>query len=114
MPIILDQELYDEVKEDADAKYKKHSAYKSMWIQKEYKNRGGKFKDDGKERELTRWKKEQWRDVGGLDYPVYRPTKKINKKTPLTPDEIDTLNLLEQIFLKQILRGEFNLPKFKK
>jgi len=43
---------------------------------------------------------------------VYRPTKRINKKTPLTPDEIDPANLKEQIVLKQKLKGKKNLPSF--
>ena len=106
--------LYKKVKEYADTIYKKPSAYKSGFIVKTYKENGGGYIDDDKPKNLTRWFKEDWKDVGGLDYPVYSPTKRINKKTPLTPDEIDSLNLLEQIFLKQILKGEFNLPKFKK
>lgn len=114
MPIIENQSLYDEVKKDADSKYKKHSAYKSMWIQKEYKKRGGTFKDDGKERTLERWESEKWQDVGGKDYPVYRPTKRISKATPLTVSEIDPKNLVKQVALKQVIKGEANLPAFVK
>ena len=36
-----------------------HSAYRSAQVIKEYKKRGGEFKDDGKERKLTRWFKEE-------------------------------------------------------
>jgi hypothetical protein len=50
--------------------------------------------------------------VGFKDYPVYRPTKRINKNTPLTVFEIDKKNLQKQIKLKQIIRGNKNLPKF--
>jgi hypothetical protein len=48
-----------------------------------------------------------------LDYPVYRPTRRVSKKTPLTASELDPTDLKKQILLKQIIKGEFNLPKFK-
>jgi hypothetical protein len=54
-----------------------------------------------------------WQDVGGLDYPVYRPTKRVSEKTPLTTSEINPSNLKKQISLKQEIKGEYNLPKFK-
>jgi hypothetical protein len=114
MPIILNQELYDEVKAEADKKYKKNSAYKSGWIVKTYKERGGEYKDDNKTKDLKRWFKEDWKDIGGQDYPVYRPTKRISKDTPLTADEIDPEQLKEQIKLKQQIQGNKNLPKFMK
>jgi hypothetical protein len=112
--IILDQKLYDEVKADADKKYKKNSAYKSGWIVKTYKERGGEYKDDKEPKDLKRWFKEDWKDIGGQDYPVYRPTKRISKDTPLTADEIDPVQLKEQIELKQQIKGNKNLPKFMK
>jgi len=114
MPIILNQELYDEVKAEADKKYKKNSAYKSGWIVKTYKERGGEYKDDDKPKDLKRWFKEDWTDIGGQDYPVYRPTKRISKDTPLTADEIDPEQLKKQIVLKQQIQGNKNLPKFMK
>jgi len=61
---------------------------------------------------LDRWKKEKWQDIGGKDYPVYRPTKRVSKDTPLTASEIDPDNLKKQIKLKQEIRGDYNLPKF--
>jgi len=48
-----------------------------------------------------------------MEYPVYRPTKRVNKETPLIPDEIDYENLLQQILLKQKIKGKKNLPPFK-
>jgi hypothetical protein len=45
---------------------------------------------------------------------VYRPTKRVNKNTPLTIDEIDPANLKEQIALKQLIKGKKNLPPFLK
>jgi hypothetical protein len=113
MPIILDQNLYDLVKKQADKIYDKSSAYKSGWIVKTYKESGGKYKDDGKPKNLGRWFKEKWTDIGGKEYPVYRPTKRINIKTPLTADEIDPKQAVKQIALKQIIKGKSNLPQFK-
>jgi len=112
MPIIDNPALYEHAKSIADQKYSKPSAYKSGFIVKTYKEMGGTYTDDKKPKNLQRWFKESWQDVGQLDYPVYRPTKHVNKKTPLTPDEIDKNNLIQQIILKQIIKGK-NLPKFK-
>lgn len=114
MSKILDTILYNKVKKEADKKYKKPSAYKSGWIVKTYKERGGMYQDTNKEKNLKRWFKEKWKDVGGKEYPVYRPTIRINKKTPLTVNEINKNNLKKQIQLKQKIKGKKNLPKFKK
>jgi hypothetical protein len=111
MPIVNNPKLYEKAKKIADEKYKKPSAYKSGFIVKTYKEMGGTYSEDGKEKPLARWYKENWMDVGGKDYPVYRPTKKVSKKTPLIPSEIS--NLKEQIKLKQKIKGKYNLPPFK-
>jgi hypothetical protein len=113
MPIIIDKELYDLVKEEADHIYKKPSAYKSGYIVRRYKSLGGRYKDDDKPKELKRWFREKWTDVGHQDYPVYRPTIRINESTPLTADEVNKKFLKEQIKLKQIIKGDKNLPPFK-
>ena len=113
MPIIDNQSLYDKVKQEADAKYKKSSAYKSGWIVKRYKDLGGTYSGDRKPKLLKRWFKEEWKDVANLPYPVFRPTVKVSKKTPLTPNEIDRKNLIEQSLLKQKYKGDKNLPPFK-
>lgn len=112
MPFIVNQTLYNQVKDDADKLYKKPSAYKSGWIVKTYKERGGTYEDDNQPKNLERWFKEKWGDIGGKDYPVYRPTKRITKGTPLTVDEIDPKQAKKQIALKQIIKGESNLPPF--
>lgn len=113
MPIVLDQELYDSIKKEADQKYDKPSAYKSGWIVKTYKQRGGTYQDDNKPRNLGRWFKENWSDIGGKDYPVYRPFKRVSKETPLTAYEIDPVQARKQIALKQEIKGKANLPPFK-
>jgi len=61
-----DSELYKTVKREADRKFKEPtSAYKSMWIAREYKKRGGKFEGDKKDSRLYKWfRVEKWYDVG--------------------------------------------------
>jgi hypothetical protein len=113
MPEVVDKALYEAVKHQSDKIYDKPSAYRSSWIVKTYKSLGGRYKDDGKPKNLERWHKEEWEDVGGKDYPVYRPTKRINAMTPLTVDEIDKEDLKKQIARKQIIKGESNLKPFK-
>jgi len=127
MPIIDNQKLYNQVKHLADKLYSKPSAYKSGFLVKKYKELGGTYSDDedapspkaSKQRatpspkNLKRWFQEDWKDVGDKEYPVYRPTKRINKDTPLTPNEIKPSNLKKQIDLKQIIMGNYNLPKFE-
>ena len=114
MTIVLDKELYNIVKLQADKIYQKPSAYKSMYIQKRYKELGGRYKDDHSEKPLSRWKNEKWESVNNFGYPVYRPRIRINKKTPLTVNEIDKKNLKQQINLKQKIKGDKNLPPFQK
>jgi hypothetical protein len=81
---------------------------------KKYKSLGGTYSDDGKNKNLGTWFKEKWSDVGNKEYPVYRPSIRINKNTPLTINEIDPKNLIQQIKLKQIIKGKSNLPPFKR
>jgi len=110
----LDKKLYEKVKQYADTIYEKPSAYKSGFIVKTYKQMGGTYSGTKTKEGLSRWYKEEWKDVGKKDYPVYRPTKRINKNTPTTVNEIDSKNLKKQIKLKQIIKGDKNLPPFKK
>lgn len=115
MPSIIDNpELYSKAKQIADEKYSKPSAYKSGFIVKTYKELGGTYSGKKDNTGLASWFKENWKDIAGLDYPVYRPTKRVTKNTPLTPEEIDPKNLLKQILLKQKIKGENNLPAFVK
>jgi hypothetical protein len=110
-----DPALYEKAKAIVNKSYPKHSAYRSGAYVKKYKEMGGEYEDepDGK-RPLERWFKEDWKDVGNKEYPVYRPTKRISKDTPLTPDEIDPENLKLQVKEKQKIKGERNLSAFKK
>jgi hypothetical protein len=112
MPIPANPTLYAKVKKKADQVYSVPSAYKSGWIVRTYKSLGGTYTDDHKPRTLRRWFKEKWADIGHLAYPVYRPTRRISKKTPLTAQEIDPRQAKRQIRLKQQLHHQ-TLPPFK-
>ena len=112
----LNKKLYEKVKREADKKYDRPSAYKSGYIVKKYKSLGGKYagKKDTDEG-LSRWFKEEWTDLNPKgDYPVYRPTKRITKDTPLTADEIDKKQLKRQIKKKNKGKENITLPKFEK
>jgi hypothetical protein len=86
--------LYEKVKKKVIAKNPKHSAYRSGQIVKQYKAAGGKYsgkKDSGKG--LKRWFKEDWRtEKGKKTYKeggtIFRPTKRVNEKTPTTMKEL--------------------------
>ena len=80
--------------------YKKPSAYKSGFIVKKYEEMGGKYKDDNETKNFKRWFNEKWGDVGNKSNPVYRPSVRINSKTPLTTKEINRDNLQKTKILK--------------
>lgn len=114
MPIPADKKLYEAVKKKIYSIYKVPSAYRSGALVKEYKKQGGTYLGKQKKSEgLMGWFKAKWKDVGNQTYPVYRPTVRVNKSTPLTVSEIDPKNLKEQIKLKQKIKATKNLPPFK-
>jgi hypothetical protein len=120
MPTPLNQDLYDNVKKKIMKSYKKNSAFASGAIVKEYKRQGGKYKEDGKPRPLARWFDEKWVDINPIigvmkddAYPVFRPTIKVNSKTPTILQDIPIERLKQQYKLKQKIKGEKNLPKFQ-
>jgi hypothetical protein len=102
MDNIINKDLYKKAKEKADETYKKHSAYKSMYIQKVYKELGGKYKGKKNKEGVKRWNKEEWIQVkpylesgkklvcGGSERQnkVCRPLKRINDKSPITIEEL--------------------------
>jgi len=114
MPIINQPELYEAVKQHAATIYPKSSAYRSGWIVKTYKSLGGTYSEDNKPKKLKTWFKEKWQNVANENqYPVLRPTVRVNERTPLTVAEIDPSNLKKQISFKQKIRGVKNLSPFK-
>jgi hypothetical protein len=100
---ILNPKLYEKAKKEADKVYSRHSAYKSMFISKKYKELGGKYKTTKKKSGSTdNWTNEEWiqvipyltkgeKIVCGLDNKknkVCRPLKRINSNTPITINEL--------------------------
>ena len=103
MENIKDKKLYELAKQIADNVYERHSAYKSMYIHKVYKELGGRYTTPNKNTKgLTRWLKEEWIELtpylkenkivkcGSADYKykVCRPLYRVDKNTPITIDEI--------------------------
>jgi hypothetical protein len=97
-----DQKLYNKTKKRLYKKIPKHSAYRSGLLVKKYKKnftkKYGKTKQPyigkkNKKTGLSRWFNEEWKNQRGeIGYKykndVYRPTKRITKKTPITFDEL--------------------------
>ena len=111
----MDKTLYNKVKREANQKYKTHGAFKSGWIVKTYKERGGRYKGNKTTKGLSAWFKEDWRNVASnKQYPVYRPFKKINKDTPLTIYEISPTHIKAQIKEKQKIKSRKLKPFLKK
>ena len=118
MPRPLNPELYEKARKVVNAIYEKPSAFRSGALVKLYKHWGGRYADDHHERTLARWFKEEWQDVNPHktkgSYPVFRPTVRVNKRTPLTVSEVDPSNLRRQSRRKQKIKGEHSLKPFIK
>jgi hypothetical protein len=69
--------LYEKVKKEASRKFKSPTGvYRSSWIVREYKKRGGRYKGSRpKSSGLKRWYKEKWVD---LKRPIKTSSGKIN------------------------------------
>ena len=107
---ILNPRLYKKAKLIADDVYERHSAYKSMFIQKKYKELGGKYSTSKDTKKVKDWKNERWIQIepyvrdrkvipcGKENNPkACRPLKKINEKISIH----DIMNKYTQ---KQILK----------
>jgi len=103
MPEPSDKKLYEQVRKAVYKLYKKPSAYRSGALVKKYKLQFSKKYGARKKPYLSskkptrtglaRWYKEDWRNQRGqVGYSkrgdVYRPTKRITKKTPKTFSEL--------------------------
>jgi serine/threonine protein kinase len=109
-----DKKLYEKVKKLADKKFtSKSGIYRSSWIVREYKKRGGEYVGNKpKMSGLKRWYKENWIDLNRpiknkkgkitgykscgrpeiskeYKYPLCRPSKRISSKTPKTYLELN-------------------------
>lgn len=100
---IIDKDIYEKARKIADKTYERHSAYKSMFINKKYKELGGRYKTNKKKKGKTdRWNDEEWiqvipylkkgeKIVCGKDNKknkVCRPFKRVDKETPITIGEL--------------------------
>lgn len=97
-----DLKLYNKTKKNIYKKYPKHSAYRSGILVKTYKNHFKKKYGSRKKpylgkkptkKGLKRWFNEKWvnqRGEVGYKYKsdIYRPSKRITKKTPKTHKEL--------------------------
>tara|TARA_A100001015_G_C15003832_1_gene719781 strand:- start:1310 stop:2020 length:711 start_codon:yes stop_codon:yes gene_type:complete len=85
--------LYNKIKAQVYKKIPKHSAYRSSIVVKNYKAAGGGYSGSKEKGGLTRWHKEKWRNQRGKEGyqkkgDIYRPTKRVSKKTPITMSEL--------------------------
>ena len=95
----VDSAMYNRIKRAVVAKNPKHSAYRSGQMVRQYKaafkkKYGSKSPYTGSKAKgnLTRWYKENWKtEKGKKTYKeggtIFRPTKRISKKTPATMSE---------------------------
>ena len=110
-PIPENKKLYAQVKEEADLRFlAPTSAYKSAWIVKTYKDRGGTYAKNTscanpKLCGLRKWFAEKWVNLAAAKpgrepppcgrahasirgaYPVCRPMYRVTKDTPVTVGE---------------------------
>lgn len=98
---VLNPDLYRKARKKADETYKKNSAYKSMFIVSTYKKLGGKYSGKKENKGVKRWNNEKWIQVVpflesgkkiacgfGSDSKGCRPSKRIDKETPITIQEL--------------------------
>ena len=98
---VLNPDLYRKARKKADETYKKNSAYKSMFIVSTYKKLGGKYSGKKENKGVKRWNDEKWIQVVpflesgkkiacgfGSDSKGCRPSKRIDKETPITIQEL--------------------------
>lgn len=93
-----DQKLYDRIKRKVYKEMPTHSAYRSGQLVQRYKEAfkkkyGDKKPYSGKSNNLKNWFKEEWKtQQGSTTYKkkgdIFRPTKRITKKTPTTFKEL--------------------------
>jgi hypothetical protein len=120
---IIDKELYNKVKTDASKKFmSKSGIYRSAWIVREYKKRGGRYSGQKPNNTgLKRWFKEKWIDLNdptGIqkcgrssynpkrNYPLCRPSIRITSKTPKTVFEVEPKSIIKNLYIKKRIKGD--------
>lgn len=143
MPQPTNKKLYSQVKSLANKKFKSPSGiYRSSWIVREYKKRGGKYSGSpNKNSGLKRWFREKWIDINrpvnkgrsfksrGKNiryskcgrssskrgkYPLCRPSRRINSKTPRTYMSLSKYSIKNAKMLKQKYKYRRNVSFDKK
>ena len=131
---VVNKKLYLKAMGQVYPRYKRPSLYRSMALQKEYINLGGKYKGDKPKKggDGKKWLKEEWVQVvpfletgkkikcgEGREKKGCRPTIKIDSKTPMTIQELikkhGKSKLLEFAKKKKAnmdLRANWNLLEF--
>ena len=131
-----DKKLYNYVKSLANKKFmSKSGVYRSSWIVKEYKKRGGLYKSKKSKSNtgLKRWYKEKWVDLNrpiknskgkiigykscgrksvksnSKRYPLCRPTKRVSPQTPRTYKQISKKSLSKAKREKERVKGSKNI-----
>lgn len=134
----VNKSLYKYVKRLADKKFlSKTGVYKSSWIVREYKRRGGKYsgkRPSYKSSGLRRWYKERWIDLnrpirnskGKIvgykscgrksaklrskgSYPLCRPSKKVTLRTPKTVKSLSKRSIIRAKRQKSKLKHRGNV-----
>ena len=123
-PQPTDMKLYNKVKARVYKKIPKHSAYRSGIVVQKYKNsfkkkHGNKKPYTGKKTKkkgLSRWFAEEWTNQRGkIGYKyksdIYRPSKRITKKTPVTHGELSKKEIKRA---RRIKRTKGRVHRFRK
>jgi hypothetical protein len=124
MPKPINTTLYAKVKAEADKKFlAPTSIYRSAWIVREYKKRGGTYRSDGKPKGLTQWFAEDWVDLNrpnrqGFEkcgrqrvstrgtYPLCRPQLRVAANTPRTVNELKRTAIAAAKISKQKIKHQ--------
>lgn len=120
----VDQKLYDRIKTRIKREIPKHSAYRSGIIvtkykesfKKKYGSRKSPYTGKKNTSGLARWFKEDWKNQRGeVGYKyksdVYRPTKRITKKTPTTFKELSKKQISKARVIKKTKGRVSNFKK---
>jgi hypothetical protein len=127
----IDKELYHMIKQMANKVFKSPSGiYRSMWISRMYRKAGGRYADVKTNSKIKKWLLERWIDTnqpiyknnkiigykkcGSKNtqnnlYPLCRPTRRIDKETPLTLQNIDKVTLNKINKQKQLVKNTKNI-----
>ena len=123
-PKPTDMKLYENIKTSVYKKILKHSAYRSGIVVQKYKKAfktkyGNKNPYTGKKTKkkgLGRWFAEEWTNQRGkIGYKyksdIYRPSKRITKKSPITHSELSKKEIKRA---RRIKRTKGRVNRFKK